>query len=247
MTQGVRCAVILAAGRGERLRPLTVSRPKALVVVGYQTILGRTLQTIAEQGVSKVILVTGYRGNLIKKYVKNEFPHLRVVFLRNSKYSRTNTLYSLWLTRAQVAGKPFLLIDGDLLFEPRILKAVLKSKVSNVLACDGGRRLDEEAVCVTGDSDGRIRQIGKHLVRKNTVHGESIGLAKFGPHGSRLLFQFGRGVLRGPRGMTAYYEAAFQEILNRGVFLSRVDIRGRRWAEIDNHQDLRRAQVLFKA
>jgi len=246
VTERVRYAVILAAGRGERLRPLTVSRPKSLVVVGYQTILGRTLKTITEQGVSKVILVTGYRGNLIKKYVKEKFPHLQLVFLRNSKYSRTNTLYSLWLTRAQVAGKAFLLIDGDLLFEPRILKAVLKSKSSNVLACDGGRRLDEEAVCVTGEPDGRIRQIGKQLVRKDAVHGESIGLAKFGPRSSRLLFQLGRGVLRRPGGMTAYYEAAFQEMLNRGILLRRVDIRGRRWAEIDNHQDLRRARVLFK-
>ena len=246
MTRTVRYAVILAAGRGERLRPLTTSRPKALIFVGRQTILGRILETLEDQGVNKLILITGYRGNLIKKYVRENFPGLHVVFLRNRKYSRTNTLYSLWLAHAQVAGKPFLLFDGDLVFEPRILQAVLKSKASSVLACDGGRRLDKEAVCVTGEPGGRICQIGKQLLRRETVLGESIGLAKFGGHSSRLLFRVGREVLRKPHGMSAYYEAAFQEMVNRGVLLKTVDIRGSRWAEIDMRQDLRRARVLFK-
>ncbi len=244
MTREEIRAVILAAGRGERLRPLTRSTPKQLIPVGGKPILEHTLGVLEQAGVSSIIFVTGYRERRIQQYVARQFAHLKTRFIRNPIYARTNTLYSLWLARSAVNGRPLLLIDGDLVFEPVVLRSVLCSRGECLLACDSSAAPDDEGVRVSGEPRGRIVRIGKNAATSWTALGESIGLARISSQASRWLFRTCGAILRSG-GQKQYYEAAFQRMIEQGLAFSAVDIRGAKWVEIDTKADLRRARVLF--
>jgi choline kinase len=239
-------AVILAAGRGARLRPLTRRVPKAMIPVAGRPILGRMLAALAEAGVRSIVLVLGYRAALIQRYVTQEFARLDVRFLRNPIYARTNTLYSLWVARSAVEGRPFLLLDGDLVFEPAILRTLLRNGHGNWIVCDRSRILDCDAVHVFGDRDGNIARIGKDADGSGQAMGESIGLARIGGKASRRLFGVTSALLRrGAR--TQYYEAAFQRIIREGTRFAALDVGKSKWMEIDTRWDLRRARVFWNA
>ncbi len=237
-------AVILVAGRGERLRPLTTSTPKSLLTIGPVAILGNTLQILQSAAVGSVTLVTGFHSEKIRRFVEERFPKIRARFHRNTSYSTTNTLYSLMHAKSAVTGKPFLLLDGDLLFDASVLAPLLSSSPGSILACDSSVLLDDEAVRAIGDPDGRIRLIGKKIDKRGTGFGESIGLAKIEARASRRLFQIGPGIIR-DGGRRFYYEAAFQTLIDEGYPFHTVDVRGRKWVEIDTSADLRRARALF--
>ncbi len=239
-------AVVLVAGRGERLRPFTSALPKCLVHVGGKRILGRTLEILKRERIRRIVFVTGYRSAKIERFVRQEFPTMPVAFVHNPFYYRTNTLYSLWLSRAAVHGKPFLLLDGDLVFVRQIIERLLSAPSGNCLACDGSRRIDSEAVCVAGTRRGRVQLIGKRITASGTSLGESIGMAKFDGKFSRMLFDIATSLLgkRGSRGL--YYEAAFQQMIHGGAEIQALDIRGKKWTEIDTKTDLRRARALFR-
>lgn len=239
-------AVVLVAGRGERLRPFTAVLPKCLVHVGNRRILGRTLEILKREGTCRITLVTGYRSTKIERFVRQEFPTMLTAFVHNPFYYRTNTLYSLWLSRPAVDGKPFLLLDGDLVFEPQVIERLLRVPSGNCLACDGSRRIDSEAVCVAGTRRGQVQLIGKRISARGTSLGESIGMAKFDGKSSRRLFDIATNLLgkRGSRGL--YYEAAFQQLIYDGAEIQALDIRGKKWTEIDTKTDLRRARALFR-
>ncbi|MGH9396845.1 MAG: NTP transferase domain-containing protein, partial [Terriglobia bacterium] len=177
-------AVILVAGRGERLRPLTSSTPKPLLPLAGKPLLGRTLGMLERSGVRRITLVTGYRERQVKKYVHQEFPHLEVKFVRNPAYAKTNTIYSLWMARREARGESFVLIDGDLVFEPGSLELVLRTK-GNLVLCDAQASLNSEAVKAYGGGDNRVLRIGKTAEGMMRPLGESIGLAKIGAGSSR--------------------------------------------------------------
>jgi choline kinase len=237
-------AVILAAGRGERLRPLTRRVPKAMIPVAGRPILGRMLAALAKAGLRSIVLVLGYRAALIQRYVTQEFARLDVRFLRNPIYARTNTLYSLWVARSAVEGRPFLLLDGDLVFDPAILRTLLRNGRGNLIVCDRSRILDGEAVHVFGNRDGNIVRIGKDADGSGQSLGESIGLARIGGKASRQLFGVARALLR--RGARAqYYEAAFQRVIQEGMRFVTLDVGKSKWVEIDTPWDLHRARVFL--
>lgn len=238
-------AVILVAGRGERLRPLTTLTPKPLLPLGGTPLLGWTLNALDRCGVREITLVTGYRGRQVERYVRSEFARLGANFTPNPRYATTNTMYSLWRALGAVAGQPFVLIDGDLVFDAALLKRFLRTR-GNAVLCDAQSRLDTEAVKAFGDGNQRISRIGKTAAETATSFGESIGMAKFDAASSRRLYEIcDRLLLCG--GARNYYEAAFQVMMDEGAVFQAVDVQGAKWVEIDTKADLRRARTLFGA
>jgi choline kinase len=239
-------ALILAAGRGTRLRPFTERTPKTLLPVAGKPILGRTIETLERAGVGSIVVVTGYRSPMVRDYVASQFPHLQIQLVSNPIYARTNTIYSLWVAKRAVQGGAFLLIDGDLLFDDVVLRSVLAKRGEAVLACDGSVRLDKEAVRAYGTARGGVVEIGKDFGSRWPSLGESIGLAKISAGAASALFRSCRAVLRRRGGPNSYYEAAFQNAIAAGLTFSAVDIQGHKWTEIDTKADLRRARAWFK-
>ena len=149
-------AVILAAGMAKRLRPLTDNTPKCLLDVKGRSLLERSMDAIVAAGVRDFVIVTGYLNHMIENFVKEHYgDSIRVTFIHNARYDSTNNIYSLWLAGQAVAGKEFLLLDSDLLYDPQIVKNVLASKAANVLTLIRHELGEEEMKVVLG-SDGNI-------------------------------------------------------------------------------------------
>src|SRR5690242_20625303 len=149
-----RAAVILAAGVGSRLRPLTDDRPKALVEVSGATILGRAVQALVAHGIERLVVATGYREDAIVAALAGV--GLDVVYRRNPDYETTQNSVSLARCRDVLAGAAFFKLDGDLLFDSAILKRLDASAGMLAVAVDRSVELDTEAMKVQIATDERI-------------------------------------------------------------------------------------------
>ncbi|GGJ01842.1 nucleotidyltransferase [Alicyclobacillus cellulosilyticus] len=174
MLQSIR-AIILAAGQSARLRPLTADKPKCLLPMGHKTILDWQLESLHAVGVDEVLMVVGYRQEMIRDHVRTRYPHLRVEFVENPDYLTTNTLFSL--RRAlEVYDGDFYYLNADVVFDEQVLRRLVPGTDGGYLAVDR-KQCREEEVKVLVDGN-QVTAIGKHLDPAQ-CYGEFIGVAKF--------------------------------------------------------------------
>ena len=238
--------VILAAGASTRLRPLTDQVPKCLLEVGEKPILGRTLECLLVNGVTEVVIVTGYREVQIRDYVRGQFPNLAVTWLSNDQYASTNNIYSLWLTRGSVSDQDVLLLDSDIVFDSRIIGLLLTAGHENCLAVTRDKSLGHEEIKVRTDREGGIVEIGKG-VSLDKASGESIGIEKFGrAFIGRLFTVLDRKILL-EKSVNQFYEAAFQEVIDGGETIVAVNVGDLPCMEIDTAEDLETARAMIAA
>ncbi len=233
-------AVILAAGIAQRLRPLTDHTPKCLLEAGGKAILGHMLDQLSKNGINNIIMVTGYREEMIQDYVKKFYPDLTVKFITNPVYDCTNNIYSLWLAEAELKEKPFLLLDSDIVFDHRIIKALLESEHDNCLAINSNYTLGEEEIKVVCTDNNRIRNISK-IVDPATALGESIGIELFGSEGSKAIFAEIEQLIESEKGRNLFYEFAFELAIQNGMPLFAVDTSHYPSMEIDFKEDFEKA------
>src|SRR5688572_29897663 len=118
-------ALILAAGLGLRLGELTRDRTKAMVEVDGKTLIERALDTLAGAGIRDVAIVIGHAADSLKRFVGTSYKGLHVTYLENPEYRTTNNIYSLWLAREFLARDDTVLLESDLIFEPRLLEGLV--------------------------------------------------------------------------------------------------------------------------
>jgi len=235
--------VILAAGIGSRLRPLTDTVPKCLLDVGGKTILGRALEGLSANGIADVVIVTGYREQQIRDFVETRYPHLSVKFLWNERFASTNNSYSLWMTRNKFRDTEMLLMDSDIVFDPLVIGLLTGSGHANCLAIASGVSLGDEEIKVRVDETGAIAEISKEVPPLKAL-GESIGIEKFDAVFLGRLFPVLDRMIRQEGKVNLFYEAAFQEVIDGGQRLFPVDVGGLHSLEIDTAEDLARARSL---
>lgn len=236
-------AVMLAAGFGSRIRPLTDNKHKSMLEVAGQPILGRMLENVQAVGITDVVVITGYREDEVKEFTEKNYPSLRVTFKKNEKYLDTNTGYSLLLTREFVEGYDFVKFDADVVFEKAILEKLLKSHVS-ALCIDRNINLEAEEVKVTTDKNGHVLAVGKKL-DPHKASGESIGIEKITADAGKILFSELEVLIKNEKNWQEYYDDSYTTLVNKGVPFEAVDISGLKWVEIDTHADYKRANDMF--
>ncbi|MDD5306834.1 MAG: phosphocholine cytidylyltransferase family protein [Deltaproteobacteria bacterium] len=170
-------AVVLVAGVARRLYPLTESTPKCLFDVGGKAIFDFQMEALAANGVRDVVLVVGYRREQILEHAAHRHPGMRFTPVVNHRFFETNTSYSLWLAGEEFEGRDFVYLNGDVLFEPRLLERVVKGPAPASLAVEKKPCGDEEVKVITDGGD-RIVRIGKDLPHKESL-GEFVGVARF--------------------------------------------------------------------
>jgi len=139
-------AVILTAGIGSRIKPLTDNCPKSLLKVGDNTILEMMISNIQDCGINEIIFVVGYLKEQIEDYVKTKFPDLNVSFVTNDKYAETNTGYSLMLVKDFIQDSGFIKFDADVVFDKKILKKLIECKHESCLCIDKNINIDAEEI-----------------------------------------------------------------------------------------------------
>ena len=233
----------------KRLRPLTDTKPKCLLKVGERTLLERTVVAMAAAGISKFVVVTGYRADQIRDFldnlVKPEFlGKPRFTYLHNADYEHNNNIYSLWMAGQVVRGKEFLLMDSDILCDPT---AVLRIAQEPEAALAVNRHeLGEEEMKVVVDGQMHITEISK-TCRPEDAMGESVGIEKVTAAYSEALYRELDQMILNEGLIDIFYERAFERLIPQGHTFRVVDTTNYFSYELDTPEDFQRAQELMPA
>lgn len=240
-------AVILAAGVGSRLAPLTDDRPKALVPVLGEPILFRHLGSLAKAGIAErdVIVVGGYKIDVLRQALADG-GHGDVTVVPNDRFEPWNNFWSLYVAEAAIGGDDFLQIDGDALLDDVILPRMIAAPGEALLAVDCRDELDDETMKVQLRPDGQqVAAVSKKLAAADCV-GEYIGVTKLTAAAAHQVFR----ELEALRdlGLThEYYEHAYHRLTGRDqVRFGIVDVHDCTVTEIDNVADLARAEEMLR-
>jgi len=237
-------AIILAAGISKRLRPLTDTTPKCLLKVGGKTILEMTINNILKNGISDLVMVTGYRENMIKDFITKKYPGINITYLTNPDYENNNNSYSLWMTKDYIKGD-CILLDSDILFDYRIISKLLNFPYTDCLAVKRDHALGAEEIKVIIDSTNKIQHIGKHLEIAESF-GESIGIERFSYSFFNKLGDVLERKIVNENNVSEFYEASFQELYDNGNAMYAVDVSEYKCMEIDFPEDLKKAEEEIK-
>jgi choline kinase len=177
-------AIILAAGQGQRLKPLTNHLPKCLIPIGGATVLEHMLRRIEQCGLQNVILVTGFEADSIRHYVTHRgHGDLRVKFVVNERFAETNNLYSLWLALRDNTG-PVTIFNADDYFNVYILEALKNTSADSAAVVDFTRPLPSDAMKTRVDGS-RVTFLGKTLPEQ-FASGNAIGMYRFSARTANL-------------------------------------------------------------
>lgn len=245
-------AIIVAAGQGNRLRPLTKNIPKCLIEINGQTILERQLEVLRACGITDIAIVRGYKRHKIN------YPDIK--YYTNSNYEHNNILESLFCAK-KAMNNGFIFSYSDILYERSVVEKLLKSKadiaIALVMDIDWATRYKGRKEHPVSEAElievnkGRVVNIGKGI---SPSDGEFIGLAKFTKAGAELLkrcyelavLQYqDKGFQRSTSVQKAYLTDMLQEMADLGYKINIVNINGG-WMEIDTSEDLRKAKEVYK-
>lgn len=237
--------VILAAGMAKRLRPLTDLLPKCLLKVGNRTLLERTVDAMCQAGIDEFVVVTGYRGDMIRDFLTSYLPlDSKITFLHNADYEHNNNIYSLWMAGQVVRGHDFLLMDSDILCDPAAVVRIAQEPESALAV--NRHELGEEEMKVVVDAEGHITEINK-TCRPELAMGESVGIEKITAVYSTALYRELDGMIERERQVDVFYEKAFERLIPQGHTFRVVDTTPYFSYELDTPEDFLQAQRLMPA
>lgn len=243
-------AVILAAGMGSRLKPLTDTRPKPLVEVNGVPIIHNALEQLGAAGVRRATIVVGYRKDAIEYACGSSFAGVAIDYVASTVFDRTGSAYSLWLAREALLRGDVLLLEGDVFFEAEVLRKLLRSEAANSAAV-APFTPEMEGSAVTLSDLGLIVEVRTSQTAAN-LSGAASPLFK-----TMNLFRFNAQALAGRivpaldelvRGGStkAYTEQLLgQLIADKGLKVTAVRCDECRWYEIDSRDDLKIAEAMF--
>jgi choline kinase len=236
----IRTAVILAAGQGLRLRPLTDQRPKCLVEVNGLSLLSRQVESLEAAGFERLVLVTGYESERVMRHVARLGTSLDVVFVHNEQYATTNNVFSLWLVRKHV-DEGFVLVESDLLFEPESMSAF---RYPNRIALDRYQPDIHNGTTVELSESGTVSCM--HVATPPGTWGadlfKTVNITSLSDETwARLHHHLDMIVSSGSTGV--YYETALKTLIEEDGFrFDSVDFSTYWWDEIDTAEDLARVE-----
>lgn len=231
--------IILAAGTGTRLRPLTENIPKTLLELDNKTIVERLIESFIDNDVKEFIFVVGHFKEKVEEFaiILEEKYNITIKIVTNEKYDVTNTSCSTYLATKNL-DDDFVLINGDNVLDSQIIRKIINTK-NTAMVIDNYKKLNEESFKIK-IKDGIIEDIGKNL-NINESYGEFIGVSKVVKSD---LEEFNRILLdlikKDPQN---YYDFAYEQ-LSKITKIDFVLTNGLKWTEIDDHTDWNHAQEL---
>lgn len=234
MANKISTAVILAAGLGSRLGNLKENKPKAFVEIGGTTLIDRSIQLLINRGIEKIVIGTGYLNEAFDA-LTHRYPQL--VTFKNPIFDKTGSMYTLF-TLHELIKEHFLLLEGDLLYEPMALDYLLTDKIDNIiLASDATFSGDE--VFIQSNDKGELVDMNKDKSRLSHVSGELVGISKLTLEALRLMITFAQGKYNEDI-FHIHYEDALVGISKQMSLTVKV-VEDMAWCEIDDPDHLQRA------
>lgn len=235
-------ALLLAAGMGSRLAPLTDSTAKCLVDVSGVSILERLLRTLGESGFTRLVVVIGHESDSIQDYLGDHSGDIEISYVTSKSYRTTNNIYSLWLARKTI-DEPVLLIESDLVFDGSLLEGMLKPDrvavsrqlpwMNGTTVTFGGKQGDVSAFCLG------------EMSRPDATHYKTVNIYSFSRETWRVISERLDTYVAAKR-TGDYYESVFAEMIADGsIRLKPVLFDADAWYEIDTLEDLAAAEEMF--
>ena len=238
-------AILLSAGQGSRMLPLTAERPKCLIDFSGKSLIAWQIEMLARGGVKRIDVVTGFMTDMVDAHLAEiDDPRVTITTVFNPFYKVADNLASCWMARGELRGD-CLLINGDTLFEPAIARRLLDAPAAPItLTIDRKPRYDDDDMKVITEGE-RLRAVGKKLT--DGVNGESIGFSRFQGEGAALFVAELERTMRTKEGTGLWYLSAMNRLAGSGADVRVVSIEGLDWGELDFAADLAPARALAAA
>ena len=247
--------VILSAGMGTRLMPLTKDRPKPLLEINGMTLLERMIKNLMNEGISEFIVLAGYKKEKVVEFAPEleEKYGINVRIIENEKYDETNTSVSTYLASRYIEENDcddFILINGDNVVDSQIITRIAERKNTSLIV-DNYKTLNEESfkLIIENESfndnksiaNGIIKEIGKEIDIPSST-GEFIGVSKVA---AKDISKFNR-ILEDliEEDEQNYYDIAYKTLSTQST-IDYVLTNDLKWTEIDDHNDWKQAQKLI--
>lgn len=233
--------VILSAGQGRRLSPLTDDKPKCLIELSGRSVLAWQLANLRAAGVTEAVVVTGFAADAVDTEIAAlSLPGMSVRTRFNPFYSVSDNLATCWLVRDELKGE-VLLLNGDTLFEPAVAELLIAAPAADItVTIDRKASYDDDDMRVLTRGDV-LEAIGKTIAEYNA---ESIGFLRFSPGGAALFGDYLDKALRSPEGARRWYLSVIDHIARETGVVRVQSIEGLGWAEMDFPADMARNLAL---
>ncbi|MCF6365164.1 MAG: phosphocholine cytidylyltransferase family protein [Bacteroidales bacterium] len=237
----ISTALLLAAGTGSRLFPLTKNSPKCLTLVNEKSILERLISNLKKQGFKRLVVVTGYKSKCITDILGNHSGGLSIEYIHSPLYRTTNNIYSLWMAR-NIINEPFVLLESDLVLNTSLLdEMVLPGKIA---VAKMQPWLDGTTVSL--NKQNQVTKFHKGTtdtytdIRYKTVNIYSFSLSSW----RAIVMKLNQYISEGS--VNCYYETVFTEMVaDKSLLFESVLFDQKPWYEIDTINDLAEAEKLF--
>jgi choline kinase len=236
----IKRAIILSAGQGSRLLPLTQDLPKCLIEFSGKTLIEWQIASLAACGIDDIAVVTGFRTEKVEAALAG-IPGVRTRTLFNPFFKVADNLGSCWIARGEM-DRDFIILNGDTLVSPEIVgKLIAEATAPITVTVDVKDGYDADDMKVHRE-DGRLLSIGKRLTAEES-NAESIGMLAFRGEGPALFLDRVEQMMRTPEGVQNWYLKAIDAIA-KDATVGTVSIEGLDWAEVDFPADVETATAL---
>jgi len=236
-------AIILSAGQGTRLLPLTAEIPKCALTIHGKSVLEWQIDELLKSSVDDIVVVTGFGTDKVEQLLARRYAGLQVRTVFNPFFKVSDNLATCWVVRNEMA-QDFILLNGDTLFDTEVLECLLGSEPQPItVTIDKKSAYDDDDMKVILDGD-RLVRIGKDIPL-DMVDAESIGMLLFRGAGAALFQKTIEHVLRTPEGLKRWYLSVINELAQTTTVWT-CSIEGSPWAEVDFPADLEKAEAVVK-
>lgn len=231
-------AIILSAGQGRRLLPLTAEMPKCLLPIHGKTLIEWQIEALRECRVDRITVVTGYHAEKVDEVLLRAYGKSRIKPLYNPSYAVADNMVSCWAARHEMK-EDFIILNGDTLFEAPVLKRLLASPDHPVtVVVDHKEMYDADDMKVEMEG-ARLVRIGKDIPEER-AHGESIGMILFRGEGPSMFCKTLEGILNDPMSGKKWYLSVIDEMA-KFMPVWTCSVNGLNWCEVDYLADLNKA------
>lgn len=242
-------AVILAAGYGNRMRPLTDNTHKTLLKIGNNTVIGRIIDGLISNKILDFVIATGYRSEELTSYLLEKYPQVNFTFVHNGRYRETNNIYTMALVFESIEiDTDIILIESDLIYEPAVISRIIDSEYSNVALVDHFRSgMDGTVVTVT---DNKITSIIPPHLQDNKFDFsdkyKTLNIYRFSKDFASTIFKQLLTYYSSVIDDNCYYELILGILIYMQKDVIHAEIlQGEKWAEVDDPNDLSIAEYTF--
>ncbi len=237
-------AVILSAGQGKRLLPLTADCPKCILPVRGRSLIEWQIDELTKCGIDQVTVVLGFRADKVERLLRERYDSHHVRTIYNAAYAVSDNLVSCWAAHDEM-DTDFVLLNGDTLFEAAVLQRLLETHghpVTMVVSHKDDYDTDDMKVELDGC---RLVRVGKDLL-PDQVDGESIGMIMFRDQGPMLFRSSLEKALRDHSAQKKWYLSVIDEMAH-SMPVWTCSIKEFQWCEVDYHADLKLAEKVVSA